>query len=188
MSACIDLNKPGYRRSRWITSEDVNVEHLLDVFKTIDANSNRVWDTRTKFMEHLFWHKKRLIILEGLPDDHHMERKRLLIHTLKLWREQRSGRGAARVLRHLSQANRNVGHYKEEIQQAEETSEIFKHFDDVAGQARCSMDLARLLYSGNQLDVAEEAASRAISLFSEEGQQHLVCESHRILGDMPFEE
>ena len=35
-----------------------------------------------------------------------------------------------------------------------------------------------------QLDTAEEAASHAISLFSENGEQHRLCGSHRILGDI----
>jgi len=29
--------KPGFQEARWITSEDANVEHLLDVFTTTDA-------------------------------------------------------------------------------------------------------------------------------------------------------
>jgi hypothetical protein len=67
-------NKPNFGETQWITSEDVNVEHLLDVFTTIDANSDSVWDACANFMQHLYWHKKRLVILkpkiEGLPDDH----------------------------------------------------------------------------------------------------------------------
>jgi hypothetical protein len=31
--------QPGFEESRWITSEDVNVEHLLDVFTSVDSNS-----------------------------------------------------------------------------------------------------------------------------------------------------
>jgi len=50
-------NEPDYRESRWITSEDVNVEHLLDVFTAIGANSDRVWNACGFFLVHLFWHK-----------------------------------------------------------------------------------------------------------------------------------
>ena len=126
-------------------SEDINVEHLFDVFITIDANSDNVWDACIKFMEHLFWHKKLLVILrpniEGLPDDHpskpgcllelsrlsksvgnHAERKRLLTHTLRFWREQGNDRGVARMLRHISQANRHAGLYEEGIRAAREVS------------------------------------------------------------------
>jgi hypothetical protein len=60
MSVSIDPDKPGFGETRWITSEDVNVEHLLDIFTSIDANSDDVWDACANFMEHLFWHKPRL--------------------------------------------------------------------------------------------------------------------------------
>ena len=45
-----DLN---FGESQWIASEDVNVEHLLDVFTTIDANSGGIWEACTDFMIHL---------------------------------------------------------------------------------------------------------------------------------------
>jgi hypothetical protein len=68
----IDPDGPNFREARWIVSEDVNVEHLLDVFTTIDENSDDVWVACAGFMEHLYWHKKRLTILkpkiEGLPE------------------------------------------------------------------------------------------------------------------------
>jgi hypothetical protein len=74
MSVDIDPDKPNFGESQWITSEDVNVEHLLDVFTTIDADSDSVWDACANFMDHLYRHKQRLTILkakiEGLPDDH----------------------------------------------------------------------------------------------------------------------
>ena len=39
LSVDIHPDKPGFEESRWVTSEDVNVEHLLDVFLSIDADS-----------------------------------------------------------------------------------------------------------------------------------------------------
>ena len=45
--------RPGYEEARWIKSEDVNVEHLLNIFATIDADSEGVWDVCSYFMEHL---------------------------------------------------------------------------------------------------------------------------------------
>jgi len=74
LSVNIDPTGPSFGESRQITSEDVNVEHLLDVFTTLDPDSVRVWLICGYFMEHLFWYKKRLTILkpkiEGLPDAH----------------------------------------------------------------------------------------------------------------------
>ena len=39
-------------------------------------------------------------------------------------------------------------------------------------------------HADDQLDAAEEAASRAINLFLDEGDQFGVCDSHRLLGDI----
>ena len=50
ISVDIDPNGPSFGESRWIMSEDVNVEHLLDVFTTIDTNSDRVWDACVDFI------------------------------------------------------------------------------------------------------------------------------------------
>jgi hypothetical protein len=64
---------PNFEESRRITSEDGNVEYLLDVFSSIDADSN-VWHACAKFMEQLYWHKPRPIALgkniEALPGDY----------------------------------------------------------------------------------------------------------------------
>jgi len=107
MSVGIDPSMPNFEATQWIRSEDVNVEHLLDVFTTIDTNSDGIWVACINFMVHLHWNKKRLTILkpkiEGLPDDHHskpeclfhlsrsfdsvgnfVERKRLLTRALNL--------------------------------------------------------------------------------------------------------
>ena len=74
MTVMVDPNHPGYRDAQWITSEDVNVEYLLDVLTFVDADSADIWGACVDFMNHLYWHKKRRTILgskvEGLPDDH----------------------------------------------------------------------------------------------------------------------
>ena len=85
--------------------------HLLDIFTSIDADSNNVWNTWAGFMQHLYWHKPHLVMLrpklEGLPDNHpskpkclfelsrlfrsagkFVECKQLLGHALELWRAQ----------------------------------------------------------------------------------------------------
>jgi tetratricopeptide (TPR) repeat protein len=205
MSVDIDPDKPIFKESQWITSEDVNVEHLLNVFTTID-DSDSTWDTCINFMRHLYWHKKRLTVLtskiEELPDDHRrkpeclvelsrlfysvgnqVERKRLLTHALKLERERGNDGGVARILWQLSIVNRSTDP-KEGIRLAKEALEIYERLSLPREQAQCLLNLARLLNTDQQSDAAEEAASRAISLLPENGKQFLVCESHCLLGDI----
>jgi len=205
MSVQIDPNKPNFREARWIMSEDVNVEHLLDIFTTIDPDSGHVWVACANFMEHLHWHKNRLTTLqpriEGLPDNHnskprclsrlswlfysvgnHVERKRLLAHALKLRRERGDDYGVAQTLRHLSDTNRLMGLPKEGIQQAREALEIYERLGDTIAQAKSLDDLALSLRDDKQLDAAEEAVLRAIALLPEKGEEYRVCESHQTLG------
>ena len=116
LSADVTPQSTEFKEGRWITSEDVNVEHLLDIFTTIDADSDNIWGTCAKFMEHLCWYKKRLTVLGpkigGLLDDHsckpaclynlsrlfyvvgnNVDRKQLLIHNLRLGIERRDVHG-----------------------------------------------------------------------------------------------
>jgi len=207
MSVEIDPSKPDFGETQWITSEDVNVEHLLDVFTTIDTNSDGIWEACINFMAHLYWHKGRLTTLkpkiEGLPDCHlskpeclfqlsrlfesvgnNVERKQLLSQALKLLREQGSDRDVATALMQLSEANRLIGLHTEGIQQAKEASGILERLGDTVEQADCLIKLAVLLSSDKQFDAAEEATSRAINLLPEKGEDFRVCESHRALGDI----
>ena len=209
LSVDVNPDRPGFEEARWITSEDVNVEHLLDVFTTIDATSGDVWRACADFMKHLSWHKPRPAMLgpkiEGLPDDHpckpqclyqlswsfgavgsRVERKRLLAHALKLQREQGDDYQVARALRHLSHTSRLLGLHKEGVQQAKEALENSKQLGDVMEQARCSLALASSLHLDEQLDAAEEAASRAIDLHSEKGEPFQVCRCHHILGGIYY--
>ena len=195
-------SNPDFADTSWITSEDVNVEHLLDVFTTIDANSNDVWNACRCFMEHLYWHKRRLVMLgskiEALPDDHlskpgcliklsllsrsignGMEYKRLLLCALNLWQERGDPHQIANTLKFLSDVNRMLGLYEEGIEQVREALEIYKWLNDKSGQAKSWHCLARLLHEDKQLDAAEEAASRAINLLDD---RLWVCLSHRLLG------
>ena len=198
--------RPGFDEARWIVSEDVNVEHLLDVFTTIDPTPESVWSACANFMQYLCWHKPRLVLLgwkvEALTDDHpskleclfplshlfrkfgnYAECKRLLTHTLKLSREQGDDRQIARTLRLLSDVHYWMDFLKEGIQQAREASEIYERLGDTVDQAWCLIELAWLLHDNEQLDDAEEAASRAINLLPEK-DQFQVCRCHQILGDI----
>ena len=207
VSVVLDPNKPGFREAQWITSEDVNVEHLLDVFTTVDANSNNVWNACCCFMEHLYTHKPRLVMLkpkiEGLPDDHRLkpeclfqlsqlfhtvgnqvERKQLLTHALKLWRGWGDDFGVALVLGFLSDASLWLGLCEEGIRQAKEALEIYKRLNDRPRQAQSWQRLASLLTNDGRLDAAEDAVSQALNLLPGEGDQFGVCKCHRLLGSI----
>ena len=204
LSAHVAPGVPGFNESKWIVSEDMNVEHLLDVFTPTDADPGGVWDACNDFMDHLFWHKPRLVILgpkiEALPDSHPSkplclfflsrlfgrvgnlaEQKRVLIHSLGLWRERGNEFRVADTLISLAGANRKMGLHAGGVQQAREASEIFGRLGEKAKQAHCLVVLAALLYEGEQLDAAEEAASRALDL---SGNQLHLCQCHRTLGEI----
>ena len=205
LSAEVDPGGPGFGGTRWITLEDANVEHLLNVLTSIDTNSDGVWRACAGFLRHLIWHKPRQTVLgpkiEGLPDDHpskpecllklawsfgsignHTERKRLLEHALRLERGRGNDDEVAYILRDLFSANRALGFFKEGINQAREALGIYERIGGAGSQGDCLIGLARLLHEDNQLDAAEEAASRAIKILPGKGQEFLVCGAHRILG------
>ena len=205
LSVAIEPGSPGFEDARWIKPEDVNIEHLLVVFTSVDTNSVDVWKICAYFMQHLHWHKKRLVMLgpkiERLPDDHpskseclfqlsrlfysvgnQVEHKRLLVYSLKLRKEQGDDLKVADTLAFLSVANGTLGLHKEAIQQTEEALEIYKRLNHTDSQGVALQQLARSLYDDNQLDSAEEASSRAIELLSDNDNQHGVCECYRTLG------
>ena len=205
LSVGVYPGKPGYQEAQWIKSEDVNIEHLIDVFTTIDMDSNGIWDVCSYFMQHLAYHKPRLVLLgpkiEALLDNHpskpqclfmlswtfnsvgnDTERKRLLIHTLQLWRARGDDLGVVWALCSLSYVNQQLGLCKEGIQQANEALEISERLGDIFTQACSLHSLAWSLYQDQQLDTAEEVALKSISLLQEKGDQHLVCMCHYLLG------
>ena len=205
VSVELNPNSVDFQDTRWITSEDVSIEHLLNIFTSIDADSEDVWRACAGFMRHLYWHKPRRIVLgqkiEGLPDDHrfkseclfelarlfgrvgdHTEQKRLLHLALRIERERRDDRRIVHILNDLSDANRMLGLHEEGIRQAKEASGIQERFDDAEEQALCWNYLARLFYDHKKLNAAEEAASHAVGLLPEKGQEFRLCQSHQILG------
>ena len=200
-----DPDKPGFERTRWITSEDVNVEHLLDIFTSIDPNSASVWDICAHFMDHLYRHKPRLVVLgpgiEGLPDDHPSKPrcllafsrllgsvtkfphcKQLLIHALRLWRERGDDLQVARTLALLASVNWALGLHKEGIPQVKEASEIYERLNRTLEQANSLRSLALLFTGDNQFDAAEEVTYRATNLSSDEGRQSQAWVHHNTLG------
>ena len=204
LSVGADPDKPGFEETRWIMSEDVNVEYLLEVFTSIDAESSNVWDACVAFMDHLYQHKPRLTVLgpkiEGLPDGHpskprclfglsrllgsvaHREgRKRLLLHTLELWRERGDDSQVARTLVDLAHANRFLFLHEEGIPQAKEALEIYERLNDTEGQAD-SLGCLAFLYTQDSLTTAAEFSSRAVDLSSGKRQQSRICDYHLVLG------
>ena len=203
----INPNEPGFAEAQWIRSEDVNVEHLLNVFTSADPSSTDTWTACAHFLEHLYWHKPRLVVLgpkiEGLPDNHEskpkclldlsrllnlvgndVEYKPLLVHTLRLCRDQGNEFMVAQSLRFLSYANRALGLHKEGIEQAKEAVEVYKQLNDITRQGYSWLELARLLYGDGQHDSAEEAASHLIDFLSNGGDQYTVCECYHLLGNI----
>jgi len=207
MSVELDPNKPGFGEAQWIKSEDVNVEHILNVFISIDANLDGIWEACADFIRHIFWQKPRPTVLgqriEALPDDHpskpecllelsqvfrsvgnFVENKRLLFQTSKLWRERGDGWRIAQSLMFLAYTNRRLLLHKEGVLQAKESLEICERMNNVVGQAHSFRCLAWLLQGDKQLDAAEEAASRAIDLFKDLDEQFEVCQVYRVLGNI----
>ena len=94
LSVTITPRKPNFGETQWITSEDVNVEHLLAIFTTVDG-SDLVWSACASFLKHLTWHKNRLTILkpkiEGLPDDSHFKPECFFYAFAAVWVSWKSG-------------------------------------------------------------------------------------------------
>ncbi|KAF9792146.1 hypothetical protein BJ322DRAFT_16655 [Thelephora terrestris] len=205
LSVFVYPGEPGFEEARWVVSEDVNAEHLLEVFTSTDMNSDVVWDAFIGFINHLYWHKCRHTVLgpkvEGLADDHHSklgcliqlsrlsyilgnfsEQKRLLSQALKLAREQENDSQVAHTLDLLSDANQALGLHNEGIEQTKEALAIYEQSGNTNQQASCWNDLAFLFRLEGQLDEAEKAGLHAIDILPEKGQEFRVCQTHRSLG------
>jgi len=201
----VDPVNPNPEEMQWITSEDVNVERVLDVFSSIDAHSVGVWKACADFILHLRWVKLRPTVLgpriEGLPDGHpskprclaqlawmldslgnYSESKRVLACTVELWRERGNDYVVAETLKSLASVNMRLGHYADGISRAKEALEIYEELDDTVGQADCLHRLALLFAQDNQVDAAEATSSRAMDLFPNGPSQSQLHERHHTLG------
>ena len=207
MSVELGPDKPGFKDSEWIVSEDVNVEHLLDVLTTIDPDSDDIWNALFNFLDHMRMHKPRRTTLrarvEALPDSHPhkprcldflgmlsgavgtpVDNLRLLNRALELWRERRNDYRVAYTLRELSGSNWMLRRYEEGISQAKEALVIYQRLGEPVGCAWCLSYLSGLLRDDGQLDASEEATIRGILLLPEKGQEHLFYSLNRTLGDL----
>ena len=177
----------GNDQTRWIASEDVNAEHLLDIFTSIDANSQSVWDACGSFFFHLFLHKPRLPVfgpkIWTLPDDHPLklgclselsrlywsigdsaEHRRLECHALKLYRERGDDHQVAFTLQRLAALNCSPDLCEEGIQQSREAMTIFQRLGELEWVADCHVRLSYLFRHANRPVDAEECESQAIGL------------------------
>ena len=200
-----DPESPGRGETRWVGSEDVNIEHLLDVFTSIDPNTGGIWDACYHFMIHLYWNKPRRTTLsskiDALADDHpskpkclsltalllekvggFKEEERVMTHVLELERRRGNDAQVAMALRFLADANRLLCLYGKGIQWAKEALEISERIGDTIGQALGLRVLAQALVEGGQPVAAIDAASRAINLITEKHQEYLLTMLHQILG------
>ena len=202
LSAKSEPYVPGSGETKWITLEDTNIEHLLNVFTSVNAKSDRVWGACANFLNLLYWHKSRQTILgqkiNQLPDDsrfkpdcllwlsqlfcslgNHTEEGRLLEHALKLESERGNDSGVAFILAKLSGTNMSNS---QAIRQAKESLEISERIGDTGKQVHSLNRLALVLNRDGQLDAAEKASWRAIQLLSGTGQEFWICESHTFMG------
>ena len=198
---------PEFGEARWIVSEDVNVEHLLNAFTSTDVSPPNLWEACIGFMDHIYWQKPQQPMLksniEGLPDSHPLkakclfslsrlfgsvgneaEQKRLLIHALSLQKEWGDDTQIAQTLRFLSLVNRDLGLIREGVQQAEQGLGMFKRLGNTQGQADCLASLAWLFLGDRQLGAAEGAAIQGIGFLPEKGGEFQLSQFHRVLGSI----
>ena len=106
LSVHLDPSDAGLTNAWWITSENVNIERLFDVFVTMDGG--RLFDEVRN----------------------QVDRKRLLTYALGLWRDRGNNLRVAQVLMSLSDANLLTGVYEEGMGQAREAADISKRLDN----------------------------------------------------------
>ena len=161
LSVVFDPSVPGFEDTRWITSEDVNVEHSLDVFTSTNPNPDDAWNAFNGFMAHLYWHKPRQTVhgpnIEQLPDDHlhkprallelsrlfesvgnHVEQKRLLTHASNLWRERGAEYWVAHSLHMLACTHRHLSLCEEGVRLTKEALGALCRSQLVLGDISCS--------------------------------------------------
>ena len=203
LSGPFDPAAPDFGETRWIMSEDGNVEHLLDTIASIDPHAKHVWDACANFMLYLYYHKPRLLILgpkiERLPDAHPSkpqclrlliglagltgngpEFKRLLAEARKFWIDPEAPDGA--IVR-LLDSGINPMTREEKIQLTQRMVEVMSALRLTLGQITGLVELSGYLREANRLDAALETASRALALLPENAPKHLTLRCHHMLGE-----
>ena len=205
LSVDIDPQAPKFEETRWILSEDMNVEHLLDVFMSVGSDRGDIWEACCDFIRHLYWYKPRQTTLgakiEALADDHHAKprcltalsllfgevgnhagQKLLLTHALELERQRENDPRVAYTLMLLSGVNYHLDLFEEGIQQAEEAFKFYSEINDAEGALGCLNALISLFTSDDQLDKAENVAFIAIDIATKTDNQYDLSAIHQALG------
>ena len=204
LSGPLDSSRQDFGENRWIVSEDVNVEHLLDVLTSIDPCPEHVWCICESFINHLCFHKPRLTALgskiERLPSDHPLkpwllsvllglvsgignlsEYNRLLPEVVKLWRD--TGNPCCGAIASLASV-RSSSTLKEMTPLVTMMLGIAGALKHIPGQIDGLLDCANLSHQDGQFDAALESASRALALLTEHAPQLSSYRCHYTLGEI----
>ena len=194
----------GLTEAKWFVSEDINAEHLLDVFVSIDTELMGVWRACHQFLDQLAEYKPRPVILGPkiniLPETHPFKAncvralatlfavlgdfsvaRRLHFHELRLWEGHRNELNGAIALTRLADANRLLGSTREGIGQAEEALKIFERLEDKCWQGHCLKIIAWGYVDCRQLRGASRCVDRLFALLGNGGDKGLLRSCGRIL-------
>ena len=194
----------GLTEAEWFVSEDINAEHLLDVFVSIDTECMDVWRACHQFLDHLAECKPRPVILGPkigtLPETHPFKAdcvcalatlfavlgdfsvaRRLHLHELRLWEKHGNELNGAIALTRLADANRLLGNTREGVSQAEEALKVFERLEDKCWQGHCLKIIAWGYVDCRQLKGASRCVDRLFSLLRNGGDKGLLRSCSRIL-------
>ena len=110
--------------------------------------------------------------------------KRLTAHAIKLWGDQGNLRLVAVTFSSLSDTNRLLDLFEEGIQLAKEALKISQQVKDTVLQTTSFSVLAPLFLRDNQVVAAEETASQAIAILSENSLPTVVIGCRYTLGEV----
>jgi len=194
----------GFTEVEWFVSEDINTEHLLDVFVSIDTEPADVWGACYQFLDHLAEYKPRPVILgpkiDTLPETHPSKAecvralailfaalgdfsmaRRLHLHELRLWQRHGNELNGAIALTRVADANRLLGNTQEGIGQAEEALRVFERLEEKCWQGHCLKIIAWGYVDCRQLRGASRCIDHMFALLRNGGDKGLLRSCGRIL-------
>ena len=194
----------GFTEVEWFVSEDINAEHLLDAFVSIDTEPANVWGACYQFLNHLAEYKPRPVILgpkiDTLPETHPSKAecvcalatlfsvlgdfsvaRRLHLHELRLWQKHGNELNGAIALTRLADTNRLLGNTQEGIGQAEEALRVFERLEEKCWQGHCLKIIAWGYVDCRQLRGASRCVDRLFALLRNGSDKGLLRSCGRIL-------